>query len=95
MREEVTDRYGNGIYLTDERWQHIVERHNELNGHRAEILSTIRSGKRRRDPEELDTFYYKKRLRQPIANLDHIEVVVVFQWRRDKPNNFVVTAYPK
>jgi len=95
MREEVIDRYGNVIYLTDERWHHIVDRHYELNGHRPEIISAIRSGKRRRDPEDPDTFYYKKRLRHPIANLNYIEAVVVFQWRKDKPNNFIVTAYPK
>jgi hypothetical protein len=38
MREEVTDRYGNVIYLADERWKHIVAGHGKLNGHRAEIL---------------------------------------------------------
>jgi hypothetical protein len=38
MREEVADRYGNVIYLTDERWQHIVKNHFKLNGHRAEVL---------------------------------------------------------
>lgn len=95
MREEVTDRYGNVIYLTDERWEHIVEEHSELGEYRAEVLSTVRSGKRKQDPFLPDTFYYKKRMRFLIDGLDHIEVVVAFHWQMDKPNNFIVTAYPK
>jgi hypothetical protein len=94
MREEVTDRYGNVIYLTDERWQHIVEGHARLDGHRAEILSTVRSGKRRRSPYHPDPFFYKKTFRHLKGRLNKIEVVVVFHWQGDKPNNFVVTAYP-
>lgn len=94
MREEVTDRYGNVIYLTDERWKHIVEGHGKLNGHRAQILSTIRSGKRKQDPFHLDIFYYNKAFPNLKGRLKKIEVVVAFHWRHDKPNNFIVTAYP-
>jgi hypothetical protein len=94
MREEVTDRYGNVIYLTDERWHHIVERHHEFDGHRAEILSTVRSGNRSRDPLRLDTFYYTRTFPHLSGRLKEIEVVVAFHWLGDKPNNFVVTAYP-
>ncbi|NUO84101.1 hypothetical protein HUU05_28845 [candidate division KSB1 bacterium] len=58
MREEVQDRYGNTIYITDERWQHIFTNHHQLRGRRHEILSTVRSGKRSRDPLLFDKFYY-------------------------------------
>jgi len=95
MREEVTDRFGNAIYLTDERWEHIVEEHSELEEYRTEVLSAIRSGKRRRDTFHPEKFYYKKRMQFLIDGLDHMEVVVAFRWQMDKPNNFVVTAYPK
>jgi hypothetical protein len=27
------------------------------------------------------------------AEFDEIEVVVIFRWQHDKPNNFIVTAY--
>jgi len=56
MREEVTDQYGNVIYLTDERWRHIIKRHRELDGYRTEVLSTVRSGKRSQDHLHLDKF---------------------------------------
>jgi hypothetical protein len=95
MREEVTDRYGNVIYLTDERWQHIVERHPELAKCRAEVLSTIRSGDRRQSPYYPDTFHYRKTFRHFKGWFKKIEVVVAFHWQIDKPNNFVVTAYPQ
>jgi hypothetical protein len=42
----------------------------------------------------LDTFYYTKKFRQLKGRLREIEVVVVFHWQADQPNNFVFTAYP-
>ena len=93
MREEVVDRFGNAIYLTDERWQHIVENHSKLNGCRHEVLSTVRSGKRRQDNWYPDKFYYLKKFRKPRGGIKEIEVVVVFHWKRDEPNNFILTAY--
>ena len=49
MREEIQDRFGNTIYLTNERWQHIISSHPQLKERRAEVLNTIRSGKRWQD----------------------------------------------
>ena len=49
MREEVQDRFGNKIYMTDERWQHIISSHPQLKERRAEVLNTIRFGKRWQD----------------------------------------------
>ncbi|MCI0692291.1 hypothetical protein L0337_09845 [candidate division KSB1 bacterium] len=94
MRDEVQDRYGNTIYLTDERWNHIIKSHPQLKRRRAEVLRTIRSGKRRQDPAILDKFYYKKRVHF-LGRFGAIEVVVLFRRQNDQPNNFVVTAYPK
>jgi hypothetical protein len=94
MRDEVQDRFGNTIYLTDERWNHIVKAHRQMNGHRAEVLSAIRSGKRRQDRTILEKFFYKKSVRF-LSQFSAIEVVVLFRRQKDQPNNFVVTAYPK
>lgn len=93
MRDEIQDQLGNVIYMTDERWEHIVEEHAELDGHRAEVLSTVRSGKRSQDPLIPNKFFYNKKLRQFIEDFDEIEVVVIFRWQHEKPNNFIVTAY--
>lgn len=93
MRDEIQDRSGNTIYLTDERWRHITKFHPQLDGYRAEVLSTVRSGKRRQDQLFPDKFYYKKAFRN-LGRFREVEVVVLFRWRDDKPNNFIVTAYP-
>ena len=44
---DVTDKWGNRIELTDERWQHIVERHWELKHSLDKVLSTVRTGRRK------------------------------------------------
>jgi len=41
MKEIIQDQYGNTIYLTDERWQHIAQRHPVLQGFKNEVLKTI------------------------------------------------------
>jgi hypothetical protein len=95
MKEIVQDRYGNTIYLTDERWQHIVYRHSVLKSFKQEILKTIRIGKRDQDNTYPDTFFYLKRVKGLPSGDTHIEVVVLFRFKDGKPNNFVLTAYPK
>jgi hypothetical protein len=94
MRDEVQDRYGNIIYLTDERWQHIVKYHHQLDGRRADVLSTVRSGMRYRDPFTPEKFYYIKAFPNLGGRFKRIKVVVVFHMRVNEPNNFIVTAYP-
>ena len=94
----VQDRWNNEIYLTEERWQHILERHEELVGLLDEILETLRHGRRRQ--EALDPNRY--RYRHPCAVLppefSHIVVAVVFR-HREQPdgtriaNNFVTSAW--
>jgi hypothetical protein len=42
----VQDRDGREIYLTEERWGHIVQRHGELQNHFDEVLNTVRRGRR-------------------------------------------------
>jgi hypothetical protein len=41
MTEEVTSRNGVAVRLTDERWTHITEEHNELAGLRLDVLETV------------------------------------------------------
>lgn len=94
MREEVQDRFGNKIYMTDERWQHIISSHPQLKERRAEVLNTIRFGKRWQDARLPEKFYYLKPFPFPGA-YNAIKVVVRFSWKNNQPNNFVLTAYPK
>ena len=41
MTNVVRSKNGIPIRLTDERWSHIVEEHNELSGLRLEVLETV------------------------------------------------------
>jgi hypothetical protein len=91
--DEVQDEYGNIIYLTDERWEHIIESHPELEEFREEVLSVLRLGKRKQDILFPDTFYYTPKAHQIKQWNMNIEVVVLFREKNQKPNNFVVTAY--
>ncbi len=93
MREEVQDRYGNKIYLTDERWKHIIKRHPQLKPYRAEVLRTVRIGKRTQDDLHPEKFYYNYPF-QALPSFQEIEVIVIFGWKNNQPNNFIVTAYP-
>lgn len=95
MRDEIQDRYGNIIYLTDERWEHIIKYHPILNGHRVEVLSAVRSGNREQDPFSWEKFYYTKTIRHWKGRFKKIRVVVLFHKKNDKPNNFIVAAYPR
>ena len=94
----VQDRWGNEIYLTEERWRHILERHEELTGLLDQVRETLRYGRRRQ--EALDPNRY--RYRHPCAELppefSHIVVAVVFG-HKEQPNgtwlcnNFVTSAW--
>lgn len=94
MREEVKDRLGNSIYLTDERWEHFIENHPELESLRDKALNAARPGARTRDPLSLEAFYYNKNFLNLHEVFDDIDVVVVFRWQSNVPNHFIVTAYP-
>jgi hypothetical protein len=58
----VRDRYGNDIYLTDERWEHIVEpmNHPEMSAYEEHLKETIQSGKWKQDPLNPQKYRYVK-----------------------------------
>jgi hypothetical protein len=86
--EQVTDRWSNRITLTDERWQHIIEWHPELEGHEADVLETIRKGRRRQDPIDPQKYKYIYPVARLPFGLTHIVVVVRIATRK-----FILTAY--
>lgn len=49
QRWEVYDRYGNKIYMTSERWQHILHSRPWLADCHGEMLMTLRQGRRKQD----------------------------------------------
>jgi hypothetical protein len=97
-QEYISDRWGNNIYLTDERWEHIVETHDEMVGYRTHIFTTLCSGQRRQDAFDPSKYKYTKRFTDLPEEFTRLVVVVKFTQRKDAlgtegANNFVLTAY--
>ncbi|MDH4137982.1 MAG: hypothetical protein OEW09_14880 [Anaerolineae bacterium] len=96
----VQDRYGNTIYFTEERWQHILESRPELEPHFSKFLETLRTGRRKQDPLIPNEYRYYQRFDQLLPENNYVVVIVVFKTRLDEqgqyvPNNFVVTGWAK
>jgi hypothetical protein len=86
--EQVIDRRGNRIALTDERWGHIIEWHPELEGFEEEVLETIRKGRRTQDSIDPQKYKYIHPVEGLPFGLTHVVVVVRIAARK-----FVLTAY--
>ena len=89
-RWTVQVRYGHEVYLTDERWQHIISRHKALTAHLDDVLATIRLGRRRQDALKPFKFFYSRRCSTLPGQYNRITVVVLQQ----PDNGYVVTAWP-
>jgi hypothetical protein len=97
-RESVFDKWGNEIYLTDERWGHIVETHDEMVDYRDHLFTTVRTGQRRQDAFDPLKYKYTQRFVDLPEEFTHVVVVVKFSRREDsqgveRPDNFILTAY--
>lgn len=94
----VRDRDGREIYMTEERWEHIVSRHPYLENHRNDVLATIQRGRRKQQPHDPRAYVYYRpcaTLRSPFTGI-MVVVTFRFKWRENggmSPNNFVVTAW--
>jgi hypothetical protein len=100
MTQYIKDKFGNQIYITEERWDHIHKRHPETIGFEKQIIKAIRSGDRSRLPLEPDVFKYKKSFDKLPEPHTQIVVIVKFshklnQHRKAIQNNFVITAFMK
>ena len=96
----VQDRYGNTIYFTEERWQHILESRPELEPLFDKFLETLRTGRRKQDALIPNEYRYVKRFDELLPENNHIVAVVIFKTQIDEagnciPNNFVVTGWAK
>jgi len=94
----VYDRGNREIYLTEERWEHIVSKHNELADHFNELLDTIRYGRRRQERRDPQRYRYREVCYTLPDDNNHITAVVVFSFHTLTDgtmveNNFVATAW--
>ncbi|MEH2297409.1 hypothetical protein [Nostoc sp.] len=101
-RWSVYARYNNNIYITEERWEHIIdpENHPEIEECEDKLEETIRSGRRTQDPLNPQKYRYTQAFDDlPFGNT-HIVTIVLCRFQEGKlgqpiPNNYVVTAYQK
>jgi len=99
QRWTVTDRQGREIYLTQERWEHILSKHGELRGRREDVLTTIRLGRRKQSKLDPQTFCYYRSIDDLPEPYDTILVFVAFRYHNRQEgneqatNNFVTTAW--
>lgn len=83
-----TDRNKNRIWLTEERWNHIVEGHPEIADLFVEFSETIKRGKSEPFRSDPSKFKYKRRFDHLLPDFNNV-VVIVRLW----PKKFVITAY--
>lgn len=101
-RWTVNDRQGNKVYLTDERWDHIIDpsNHQEMEGFETELQETIMTGTRKQDSLNPGKYRYSKAFSRLAEDNTHIVAIVLFAFVESEsgqpaPNNYVVTAFQK
>ena len=101
-RWAVHDRYGNPIYLTQERWNHIVDENNhpEMIAYEDYLQRTLEMGRRRQEPLNPRKYRYVHSFDDLPDDVNHIVVIVLFGYDINEkgqaiPNNYVATAFFK
>jgi hypothetical protein len=101
-RWTVNDRSGNVIYITEERWAHIVDddNHPEVSAYEDLVQETLRRGRRRQEPLNPRKYRYVYEFDELPDDFNHIVVIVLFGFTvdergRSQSNNYVATAYFK
>jgi len=102
IRWTVQDQYGNNIFLTQERWEHIIDpiNHPEMEFYEEELKETVQTGARKQDSLNPQKYRYSKEFGNLPANNTHIVAIVLFRLHESgigeiEANNFIVTAYQK
>ncbi len=98
----IQDQYGNVIYLTKERWEHITNEtnHPEMRDYEEYLKTAVRKGRRRQEPLNPRKYRYYHQFDNLPDDITHIIAIVLFGFDVDengqaKPNNFVATAFFK
>ena len=101
-RWTVRDRFGNEVYLTQERWDHIVQpfNHPEMLAYESNLKATIQLGQRKQDTLNPEKYRYVRAFTGLAEENTHIVAIVLFRFAegdagRPVPNNYIVTAYQK
>ena len=86
IRWIVQDRYGYSIYLTQERWGHIVDsiNHPEMADYENELKETAQKGARGQDTLNPQKYRYTKEFNNLPRNNTHIVAIVLFRFQERK-----------
>lgn len=102
IRWKVRDRDGNEVYLTEERWEHIIDPdgHPDMEAYEDELMETIETGSRRQEPLQANKYRYRQEFDTLGFGNTELEAIVLFRSRQNTegetvPNNFIVTAYQR
>jgi hypothetical protein len=102
IRWKTKDRDGNEIYITEERWEHIIDsdNHPEMEACEDELMEAIETGRRKQETLNPQKYRYQQRFSTLESGNSEIEAVVLFRFKSDEsgatvPNNYIVTAYQK
>src|SRR5262245_19666818 len=102
QRWTIHDRGGREIYLTHERWEHIIDPHNhpEMSAYEEQLQETVHNGARQQDPLNPMKYRYVTAFNGLTEDNTHIVALVLFRFSEDeegrlRPNNYIVTAYQK
>jgi hypothetical protein len=101
-RWTVQDRDDHPVYLTEERWQHIVavNNHPEMAYYEDQLKTAIQQGRRRQEPLNPRKYRYVQLFDDLPAGFNHVVAVVLFGFDVNAqgetvPNNFIATAFLK
>ena len=101
-RWTVQDKDDNSIYLSEERWLHIVgsDNHPEMLDFEEQLKATISQGRRRQEPLNPRKYRYTLAADDLPDDSNHVVAIVVFGFEvdargRTTANNYVATAFFK
>ena len=87
------------MYLTDERWEHIVDGHAEMKECEEWLRRTIQKGRRVQFPLDPGKFRYSLQLDGLPGATVYVVAIVLFRFHEEdgavRPNNYIVTAFQK
>lgn len=101
-RWTVQDRDGNSIYLTEERWRHIIdeENHPEVADYESYLKVTLQKGRRQQELLNPRKYRYAHLFDDLPNDFNQVVAIALFGFDVNEqgdthPNNFVATAFLK
>ena len=101
-RWTVSDREGNPIFMTEERWAHITGslNHPEVSQCEEQLKTTLRRSRRQQEPLNPRQYRYQSTFDDLPDEMTHVVAIVRFgddvnAEGETVPNNFVATAFLK